>query len=118
VTLAQTLCWAALIHICRHESSAAADYAGRALRICAEHRIAQFHAIALCANGWALSASGEKEKGAVQIAQGVESYGLGTSQHILLTLQADAQLAIGKPEAALASVAAVGDGRKVGGSAA
>ena len=106
VTLAQTLCWAALVHIFRHEPSAAADYAERGLRICEEHRIAQFHAIALCANGWALSASGEKEKGAVQIAQGVESYGLGASQHILLTLQADAQVANGEPEAALASVAA------------
>jgi predicted ATPase len=36
----------------------------------------------------------------------VGSYGLGALQHILLALQADAQLAIGKPEAALASVAA------------
>src|SRR5580693_1290869 len=36
----------------------------------------------------------------------LDSYGLGASQHFLLVLQADAQLAIGKPEAALASVAA------------
>jgi len=57
-------------------------------------------------NGWALAASGESDKGLSQIAQGVDSYGLGPSQHILLALQADAQLAIGKPEAALASVAA------------
>ena len=106
LTLAQTLCCAAFVHIFRHEPSAAADYAGRALRICEEHRIAQFHAYALCANGWALGASGESEKGLAQIAQGVDSYGLGVSQHILLALQADAQLAIGKPEAALASVAA------------
>jgi hypothetical protein len=76
------------------------------LRICEEQRIAQWHAITLCANGWALCASGESEKGLVQIAQGVDSYGLGVSQHVLLTLQADAQLAIGKPEAALAPVAA------------
>ena len=106
LTLAQTLCCAALVHIFRHEPSAAADYAGRALRICEEHRIAQYHAIALCANGWALGVSGESEKGLAQIGQGVDSYGLGASQHILLALQADAQLAIGKPEAALASVAA------------
>jgi len=45
-------------------------------------------------------------KGLAQIAQRVESYGLGALRHILLALQADAQLAIGKPEAALASVAA------------
>ena len=106
VTLAQTLCWAALVHIFRHEPPAAADYAERALRICEEQRIAQFHAIALCANGWALSASGESEKGLAQIGQGLDSYGLGVSQHILLALQADAQLAIGEPEAALASVTA------------
>ena len=105
-TLAQTLCWAALVHIFRHEPSAAADYAGRALRICEEQRIAQFHAYALCADGWALAVSGESEKGLAQIAQGVDGYGLGVSQHMLLALQADAQLAIGKPEAALASVAA------------
>jgi hypothetical protein len=57
-------------------------------------------------NGWALGASGESEKGLTQIAQGVNGYGLGNSQHMLLALQADAQLATGKPEAALASVAA------------
>jgi predicted ATPase len=106
VTLAQALCFAALVHIFRHEPSAVADYAGRALRICEEHRIAQHHATALCANGWALGASGESEKGLAQIGQGVDSYGLGVVQHILLAVQADAQLVIGKPEAALASVAA------------
>ena len=104
LTLAQTLCLAAQVHIYRREPSAAADYAGRALRICEEQRIAQFHAIALFHNGWALCASGESEKGLAQIAQGADSH--GTGQHIMLALQADAQLAIGKPEAALASVAA------------
>jgi tetratricopeptide (TPR) repeat protein len=94
LTLASTLCNAALVHIFRHEPSAVADYAGRALQICEERRIAQFLAWGLCARGWALSISGEKEKGAVQIAQGVDSYGLGASQYILLALQADAQLAI------------------------
>jgi predicted ATPase len=57
-------------------------------------------------DGWALGASGESEKRLTQIAEAVDSYGLGAQQHILLALQADAQLAIGKPEAALASVAA------------
>jgi predicted ATPase len=66
----------------------------------------QYHAIAVCVNGWALSASGESEKGLAQIGQGLDSYGLGSNQHMLLALQADAQLASGKPEAALASVAA------------
>jgi len=47
-----------------------------------------------------------REKGLAQIAQGLDSYGLGVSQHALLALQADVQLAIGKPEAALASAAA------------
>jgi predicted ATPase len=105
-TLAQTLCWAAFVHILRHEPSAAADYAERALKICGEHRIAQWQAFALCASGWTLGVSGESEKGLAQIVQEVGSYGLGASQHILLALQADAQLAIGKPEAALGSVAA------------
>jgi tetratricopeptide (TPR) repeat protein len=98
VTLAQTLCWAALVHIFRHEPSAAADYAERALRISEEHRIAQYHAYALCENGWALGISGDSGKGLAQIVQGVDSYGLGAGQHMLLALQADAQLAIGKPE--------------------
>jgi predicted ATPase len=105
LTLAQTLCYAALVHIFRREPSAAADYAGRALRICEEQRIAQYHAFALCADGWARSVSGESEKGLAQIGQGVGGYGLGASQHMLLALQADAQLAIGRPEAALVSVA-------------
>jgi predicted ATPase len=76
------------------------------LRICEEHRIQNFHGIGLCADGWALGVSGESEKGLAQIAQGVDSSGLGVFQHWLLALQADAQLATGKPEAALASVAA------------
>jgi class 3 adenylate cyclase/tetratricopeptide (TPR) repeat protein len=106
LTLAQTLCFAAFVHIFRHEPSAAADCAGRTLRICEEQRIAQYHAFALCADGWARSVSGESEKGLARIGQGVDSYGLGVNQHGLLALQADAQLAIGKPEAALASVVA------------
>jgi len=106
LTLAATLCWAALVHIYRHEPSAAAEYAGRALRICEEHRFAQHLAFALCERGWALAVCGESEKGLAQIRQGLDSYGLGANQPVLLALQADAQLAIGKPEAALASVAA------------
>jgi predicted ATPase/DNA-binding winged helix-turn-helix (wHTH) protein len=106
ITLAQTLCWAAVLHIFRHEPSAVADYAERASRISNEHRIAEYHAYALCVNGLALAASGESEKGPIQVAQGVESYGLGNSLLVLLALQADAQLAVAKPEAALASVAA------------
>jgi ATP/maltotriose-dependent transcriptional regulator MalT len=106
LTLASTLCSAALVHILRREPSAVADYAERALKICEEHRIAQWHPFALCANGWAFGVSGESEKGLAQIGQGVDSYGFGVHQHILLPLQADAQLAIGKPGAALAAVAA------------
>ena len=107
LTLAQTLCQgAAFVHIFRREPPAVADCAGRALRICEEHRIAQLHAYALCADGWALAASGESEKGLAQIVQGVHHHGTGVLQHMLLALQADAQLATGKPEAALASVAA------------
>ncbi|MBV8090899.1 MAG: hypothetical protein JO139_15275, partial [Alphaproteobacteria bacterium] len=105
LTLAWVLCHAALVHIFRHEPPAA-DCAGRALKICEENRIAQFHAFALCANGWALCASGKREEGLAQIGQGVDAYGVGTSQHIVLAMQADAQLAIGKPEAALESAAA------------
>jgi predicted ATPase len=106
VTLVRALCWAALVHSFRHEPSAVADHAERALRICEEHGIESLHGLALCANGWAFSVSGESKKGLAQIAQGLDSYGLGVSQHALLALQADVQLAIGKPEAALASAAA------------
>jgi adenylate cyclase len=106
VTLAHTLCVAALIHIFRREPSAATDYAARALRICEEQRIAQWQAWSLCERGWVLCVSGESEKGLAQIVQGLDIYGVGASQHILLALQADAQLASGKPAAALVSVAA------------
>jgi tetratricopeptide (TPR) repeat protein len=118
LTLTQALCFAALVHIFRHEPSAAADSAGRALRICEEQRIAPFHAVALCADGWALAASGESEKGLAQIGQGLAGIGL-VGHDMFLALQADAQLAIGKPEAALASVAAGLEAvEKTGGSAA
>jgi hypothetical protein len=76
------------------------------LRICEEQRIAQYHAFAPCADGRALSVSGESEKGLAQIGQGVDGYGLGAGQHMLLALRADAQLAIGRLEGALVSVAA------------
>jgi hypothetical protein len=46
VTLAYTLSYGAFVYIFRHEPPAAADYAGRALKICEEHRIAQFEGIA------------------------------------------------------------------------
>ena len=105
-TLAQTLCFVAFVQIFRHEPSAVADYAGWVLGICEEHRIATFDAYALCVGGWALAASGESEKGLAQIGQGLDNCGPGILQHILLALQADAQLAIGKPDAALVSVAA------------
>jgi class 3 adenylate cyclase/tetratricopeptide (TPR) repeat protein len=106
LTFATVLGQGALVHIFRHEPSAAADYAERALTICEQQRIAMFYAVALCANGWALGVSGDSEKGLAQITQGLDSYGLGANQHILLALQADAQLTIGKSEAALASAAA------------
>jgi predicted ATPase len=106
LTLANTQSFAALVHIFRHERSAVADYAERALQICEERYIQNFHGLALCENGWALCVTGESEKGLAQIGQGVDSYGLEVAQHILFALQADAQLAIGKPEAALASVTA------------
>jgi class 3 adenylate cyclase/tetratricopeptide (TPR) repeat protein len=107
LTLTQTLCYATFVHIFRHEPLAAADYAGRALTICEEQRIGpQWQALALGERGWALCVSGESEKGLVQIGQGVDGFGQGWHQHVLLALQADAKLAIGKPETALASVAA------------
>ncbi len=77
-----------------------------------EHRIAQWHAMGCLPElGWALCVSGESENGLARIGQVLDSYDLrgnqlGANQHILLTLQADAQLAGGSPEAALASVAA------------
>src|SRR5260370_13709518 len=48
LTLAQTLCLTALDHIFRHEPSAVADYAGRALRICEEHPTAHSRAVRPC----------------------------------------------------------------------
>jgi hypothetical protein len=75
LTLAQTLCWAAFVHVWRHAPLAVADCAGRALRICEEQHIAQIRAFSLCANGWALGVSGESEKGLAQIGEGLDGYG-------------------------------------------
>jgi predicted ATPase len=106
LTLVQALCQTAFVRIFLGEPPAAADHAEQALRICEEHRIGGVQADALGVDGWARSVSGEGEKGLAQIAQAVERYGLGTDQHLLLALQADALLAVGKPNEALASVAA------------
>ncbi len=64
LTLAATLGFAALAHVFRHEPSAVADYAGRALRISEEQRIAQWQAFALCEQGWALCVLRRKREGA------------------------------------------------------
>jgi hypothetical protein len=78
LTLAQTLCYVALVHIFRREPSAAADCAGRALTVCEEQRIGpQWQALALGERGWALGASGESEKGLAQIGQGWTATVLG-----------------------------------------
>jgi class 3 adenylate cyclase/tetratricopeptide (TPR) repeat protein len=106
LTLAQVLCWVSFIHIWRNEPPEVADYAGRALKLCEEYRIAQWHVFALCVDGWAVAVSGESEKGLAKIAQALNSYRLAANQNVLLAVQADAQLATGKPEAALASVVA------------
>jgi predicted ATPase len=76
------------------------------LRICEEQRILEWQAFALCMNGWAVGVSGESEKGLTQIERGLDGYGAGSGQHLFLALQADAQLTVGKPEAALEAVAA------------
>src|ERR1700751_857864 len=73
---------------------------------CEQQHVARWHAFALCADGWALGVSGQSEKGLAQIEQGLDSFGLGAIQHMLLVLQADVQLATGRPEAALASASA------------
>ena len=105
LTLAGTLCHAAFGHIFRREPSMAADYAARAVQICEEQRIAHWHAFGLSIGGWALGIAGEGQKGLAQIVQAVDGIGLVASHDILLVLQAETQLAIGRPEAALASVA-------------
>src|ERR1700731_503834 len=79
----------------RHDPPAAADYPGRALRICegAAHR-----ALAgVCSlRGWmGARRLGRKREGLAQIGQGLDSYGLAANQHVLSALQADARLAIG-----------------------
>jgi predicted ATPase/class 3 adenylate cyclase len=117
LTLAQTLCYVAFVHIFRREPPPAADYAKRALEICEEQRIAQWYATGLCVDGWALGDSGESEKGLAQIVRGVKSYGGGVAQHLLLALQADAQLASDKPDAALESVVAALKAGEVAGGA-
>src|ERR1700758_856737 len=72
VTLVRALCHAALVHSFRHEPSAVADHAERALRICEKRGIESLRGLALCANGWALGVSGESEEGLAQIAQALD----------------------------------------------
>ena len=118
LTLAQTLCWAALVHIFRHEPSAAADYAGRALRICEEQRIAQWHAYALCGTD-GRSASPAKArrgwpklyKGWTATVWGEPTYPAGVAGRCAIgERQARSGACVGRRRA--------GGGRKDGGSAA
>jgi class 3 adenylate cyclase/predicted ATPase len=106
LSLGQTLCYVALIPIFRREGAASAAYAGRAVHVCEEQHIGQWHAFAICEHGWAVCASGEMEKGLAQLARTLDHYPQASTQHWLRALQADAQLAAGAFEAAFTSVAA------------
>jgi hypothetical protein len=70
LTLAQTLCWAAVVHVFRHEPSAAADCAERALRICEEQRIAQYHPYALCVEDGRSASPAKARRGWPKSAKG------------------------------------------------
>ena len=107
LTLAQTLCFAALLHIFRHEPPAAADYAGAGIE---DLRGAPHRAVSrVCPlRGWmgAQRLWRKREGAGSNWPRGGQLRSWGVANISLLALQADAQLAIGKPEAALASVAA------------
>ena len=119
LTLAQTLCFAAFVHIFRREPPAAADYAGRALRICEEQRIAQYHGIALCERRMGARRLRRKREGtgpncsrAGRLrSRGVPKYAAGVAGRCAIgDRQARSGACVGRRRA--------GGGRKDGGSAA
>ena len=107
LTLAQTLCFAALVHIFRHEPSAAAELCRTGFEDLrgAPHR-AVFTRLPFARMDGRSAPPAKARRGWPKSDKGWTSSVYGACQHMLLALQADAQLAIGKPEAALASVAA------------
>ena len=120
LTLAQTLCFAAAsftsFAMSHRRSPTMPDGLCGSARSTASRSC---HAYALCANGWALGASGESEKGLAQIVQGVDSYGTGVEptyaagvagRRAIGDRQARSRACVGRRRA--------GGGRKDGGSAA
>ncbi|MDX1487815.1 MAG: adenylate/guanylate cyclase domain-containing protein, partial [Acidiferrobacterales bacterium] len=105
-SLANTLAFAALIHVLRREPSSAQARIEASMEICLEQRIPFWLEWGRVVHGWALAAQGQGEEGIDEVCCGLEAFrALGSKglTALLLTLQAEVFGGLGKPAEALSA---------------
>jgi predicted ATPase/class 3 adenylate cyclase len=73
-TLAQTLCFSAILHLLRREATVAQERAEAALALCTEHGVATYLAWGTVLWGSALAAQGMWAEGLAQMREGLATY--------------------------------------------
>ena len=107
-SLANTLAFAALIHVFRREAPSAQIRTEASMEICREQRIPFWLEWGRVVHGWAIAAQGQGEEGIGEVCRGLEAFrALGSKglTAILLTLQAEVFAGLGRPAEALSATA-------------
>jgi len=105
-SLANTLAFAALIHVLRREPPSAQARTEASMKICLEQRIPFWLEWGRVVHGWALAAQGQDEEGVGEICRGIEAFrALGSKglTALLLTLQAEVFAGLGRRAEALSA---------------
>ncbi len=106
-SLANTLAFAALLHVFRREAPSAQARTETSMQICLEQRIPFWLEWGRVLHGWAIAAQGEGEDGIAEVRRGLEAFRALTSRTMtanLLALQAEVYAGLGRPGEALSAI--------------
>jgi predicted ATPase len=104
-SLALALNWAAMFHQFRHEGRATQERAEVAMSLAMEQGFPYWIVHSVILRGWALVQQGQAQEGSEQLTQGLRAFratGIEINRSYVLALLAEAQGALGEPEAGLA----------------
>ncbi len=105
--LANTLAFAALVHVFRREAANAHARTETTIEICLEQGITYWLEWARVVHGWALAAQGQGEDGITEVGRGLEAFRAQKSAILtpnLLALQAEVYAGLGRPGEALSTI--------------
>ncbi|MDJ0956851.1 MAG: adenylate/guanylate cyclase domain-containing protein [Arenicellales bacterium] len=106
-TLAIALDYAAMLHQFRRDRRRAQSLAAEAIALCTEHHIAYYGAWARIILGWTMIAAGDQNDGLTKLRKGladIEATGAALRMPYYLSLLADAEARVGRPEDGLATI--------------